>query len=180
MPISFTPTRRAQLLSRLTMALVGLLLFASCRSAQSAYQFQPPASSRLAHVGTPALPPAAVEAASLPAPAPTPLVVGQPTSQEPRKPRQVHRQLRKVVARAAVHQRLVSLVTQPAAQRVQHAAGPRHVSEVGLGTTVLGVLGLVVLPISLLGLLIWGGPVWLILAGLSALAILVAYLDPFG
>jgi hypothetical protein len=32
----------------------------------------------------------------------------------------------------------------------------------------------------LLGLLIWGGPVWLVLAGLSALAVLIAYLDPFG
>ncbi|GAB3230694.1 hypothetical protein GCM10027346_16550 [Hymenobacter seoulensis] len=48
-----------------------------------------------------------------------------------------------------------------------------------MGTTVLGVLGLVVLPVSLIGLLIWGGPVWAVLAGLSAIAILVAYLDPF-
>ena len=54
-------------------------------------------------------------------------------------------------------------------------------AEVGLGTTVLGVLGLVVLPIALLGLLLSGGGlVWGIVAGAAALAVLVAYLDPFG
>jgi hypothetical protein len=58
-------------------------------------------------------------------------------------------------------------------------AAPRHGAEVGLGTTVLGVLGLVVLPISLVGLLIGGGPVWAVLAVLAALAVLIAYLDPF-
>ena len=54
-------------------------------------------------------------------------------------------------------------------------------AEVGLGTTVLGVLGLVVLPIALIGLLLSGGGlVWGLVAGLAALAVLVAYLDPFG
>ena len=54
-------------------------------------------------------------------------------------------------------------------------------AEAGLGTTVLGVLGLVVLPIALIGLLLSGGGlVWGIVAGLAALAVLVAYLDPFG
>jgi hypothetical protein len=52
---------------------------------------------------------------------------------------------------------------------------------VGLGTTVLGVLGLVLLPIVLIGLLLSGGGlVWAILAGAAALAVLVAYIDPFG
>ena len=58
---------------------------------------------------------------------------------------------------------------------------PHATAEVGLGTTVLGVLGLVVLPIALIGLLLSGGGlVWGIVAGLAALAVLVAYLDPFG
>ena len=58
---------------------------------------------------------------------------------------------------------------------------PQATAEVGLGTTVLGVLGLVVLPIALIGLLLSGGGlVWGILAGAAALAVLVAYLDPFG
>ena len=58
---------------------------------------------------------------------------------------------------------------------------PHATAEVGLGTTVLGVLGLIVLPIALIGLLLSGGGlVWGIVAGLAALAVLVAYLDPFG
>ena len=44
---------------------------------------------------------------------------------------------------------------------------------------MLGVLGLVVLPIALLGLaLSGGGLVWAIVAGAAAVAVLVAYLDP--
>ena len=72
--------------------------------------------------------------------------------------------------------------TRPAAlHRRTLLARPRAMAEVGLGTTVLGVLGLVVLPIALLGLLLSGGGlVWGILAGLAAVAVLVAYLDPFG
>ena len=58
---------------------------------------------------------------------------------------------------------------------------PHATAEAGLGTTVLGVLGLVVLPIALIGLAISGGGlVWGIVAGAAALAVLVAYLDPFG
>ena len=58
---------------------------------------------------------------------------------------------------------------------------PHATAEVGLGTTVLGVLGLVLLPIALIGLLLSGGGlVWGLVAGLAALAVLVAYLDPFG
>ena len=54
-------------------------------------------------------------------------------------------------------------------------------AEAGLGTTVFGILGLVTLPIALLGLLLSGGGlVWGIVAGAAALAILVAWLDPFG
>ena len=57
---------------------------------------------------------------------------------------------------------------------------PHATAEMGLGTTVLGVLGLIILPIALVGLLLSGGLVWGIVAGLAALAVLVAYLDPFG
>jgi hypothetical protein len=42
-------------------------------------------------------------------------------------------------------------------------------------------LGLILFPIALLGLLLSGGGlVWAILAGAAALAVLVAYIDPFG
>ena len=65
------------------------------------------------------------------------------------------------------------------AQRRPWLARPRAQAEVGLGTTVLGVLGLVVLPVGLLGLLLGGGLAWGVVAGLGAVAVLVAYLDPF-
>jgi hypothetical protein len=50
-----------------------------------------------------------------------------------------------------------------------------------LGTTVLGILGLILLPVALVGLaLSGGGLVWGIIAGAAAVAVLVAWLDPFG
>ncbi len=68
-----------------------------------------------------------------------------------------------------------------AAHRRALLGRPRATAEAGLGTTVLGILGLVALPIALIGLAISGGGlVWAIVAGAAALAVLVAYLDPFG
>jgi hypothetical protein len=58
---------------------------------------------------------------------------------------------------------------------------PHATAEAGLGTTVLGVLGLIALPIAALGLILSGGALgWIIVGGLAALAVLVAYIDPFG
>ena len=58
---------------------------------------------------------------------------------------------------------------------------PHATAEAGLGTTVLGVLGLIMLPIAALGLILSGGALgWIIVGGLAALAVLVAYIDPFG
>ena len=70
--------------------------------------------------------------------------------------------------------------TKPVMHRRALLHRPHATAEAGLGTTVLGVLGLVVLPIALIGLLLGGGLVWGIVAGLAALAVLVAYIDPFG
>lgn len=87
--------------------------------------------------------------------------------------------MRQAIAQVAAKAPQQSFSGRSSAQSTKHIAKPRHTTEVGLGTTVLGVLGLVVLPIALVGLLIWGGPVWAVLGGLAALAILIAYLDPF-
>ena len=76
-------------------------------------------------------------------------------------------------------ERTYAAVARPVWRHSRATDGAQATAEVGLGTTVLGVLGLIVGPISLIGLLIWGGPVWAVLLGLSALAVLVAYLDPF-
>lgn len=51
----------------------------------------------------------------------------------------------------------------------------------GLGLTVLGLLGMVVLVVALVGLAISGGGVgWLITAAVAAGVVLLAYLDPGG
>ncbi|MFC4791703.1 hypothetical protein ACFPAF_06370 [Hymenobacter endophyticus] len=153
-------------------------LAAGCRSAQTAYQFRPaegPVAVRPAPADTATVQPA-TPVPTVAQRATTPLMVARNSQTRPR----VKRQLRQAVAQ--VQTRLVATAApgrKSAAQQVRRVAGPRHTTEVGLGTTVLGVLGLVVLPISLIGLLIWGGPVWAVLAGLAALAVLIAYLDPF-
>jgi len=73
------------------------------------------------------------------------------------------------------------MATQKTSHRRPFVRRAQAPAEAGLGTTVLGVLGLVVLPIALVGLLLSGGGlVWGVLAGAAALAVLVAYLDPFG
>jgi hypothetical protein len=73
-------------------------------------------------------------------------------------------------------------MTEAPASRARHfLTRPHATAERGLGTTVLGVLGLIALPVALIGLLLSGGGlVWAIIAGAAAVAVLVAYLDPFG
>ncbi|MBF9223807.1 hypothetical protein [Hymenobacter ruricola] len=73
------------------------------------------------------------------------------------------------------------LASAPARHRRAWLARPRAATEAGLGTTVLGVLGLIMLPVAALGLILSGGALgWIIVGGLAALAVLVAWLDPFG
>lgn len=171
--------------------LYGVLLTvaAGCRSASVAYYFRPPAplptalraatpQSTTAPEAAPAAPAASGEALARP-----------PQSVAERRIR-LAQPLAKAVAQVAPRFLYKSGAMQAhASQRklrqapfspVRHTSlSPQRPAEVGLGTTVLGVLGLIVLPLSLIGLLVWGGPVWAILAGLSAVAVLVAWLDPF-
>ncbi|NVO84957.1 hypothetical protein [Hymenobacter terrestris] len=165
-------------------AAAGLLTAAaSCRSAQSAYQFRP--GPAVAHAPRP------TAATQLP-PAETPAsvaVASNTTAARPATTRMVRRPVdrrNKLIASYLSKKmppmgRLAHMAAlRPVRRSVGATDGAQAVAEVGLGTTVLGVLGLIVGPISLIGLLIWGGPVWAVLLGLSALAVLVAYLDPFG
>ena len=165
--------------------LLGLLLLGtvveSCHSAKVAYQFQPAATST-----------------SLPPTEPTTaLPRAQPARRQPsgrgaatasrvasirsRRPLRGTRpqQLAQVVARRPLPR--LSMAARPATQSGRRQpAGSRGPAEVGLGTTVLGVLSLIVLPIALIGLaLSGGGLVWAALAGAAALGLLVAWLDPF-
>ena len=169
--------RRLWLLPSLLIGFLLLNLVAGCRSAQSvppsAYQVRlaPPAVALVptpAPVSTPAMPPAAAELAAVAPPQRRAMgharrrLIAAPVAYTP-TPKHSQQRLARTVLRAA-----------------HRAPGTRsNTTEVGLGTTVLGVLGLIVAPIALIGLLIWGGPVWAILLGLAALAVLVAYIDPF-
>ncbi|MBT2556485.1 hypothetical protein J7E24_01665 [Hymenobacter sp. ISL-91] len=165
-------------------AAVGLLAAAGgCRSGQSAYQFRP--GPAVAHAPRPTAatqPPPAVApvpaAAKVEAPVARPsvavrLVRRAPAHRSPVPPKHLAKRLPQMGRLA------YGAALQPVRRRAGTTDGVQAVAEVGLGTTVLGVLGLVVGPISLIGLLIWGGPVWAVLLGLSALAVLVAYIDPF-
>jgi len=177
MPTSAPASCRARYFSGSSFLLLLVLLVTGCHSTRVAYQFQPPAGAPATGALTTVLPDSrACIAAAAPVPAER-----QPGKRTvPARVWPTGRQLRQQLRRSVVAARpQLSLRPRPAAQQVRRVAGPRHTTEVGLGTTVLGVLGLVVLPVALLGLLIWGGPVWAILAVLAVLAVLVAYLDPF-
>jgi hypothetical protein len=175
-----TSARPARLFLYFPLALMLLALASGCRSAQSAFQFRPAPAVAARPVPAPSGDVAPAEVAEVPTPA-QPVAAPNTRQPAPLKSRHLRQQLLRVMPQSATPRQLLKpSLAKPAAQSLRRAAGPRHATEVGLGTTVLGVLGLVVLPISLIGLLIWGGPVWAILAGLAALAVLVAYLDPFG
>ena len=97
------------------------------------------------------------------------------------RPRKQPRQLRQPAPSVAVAPVPAVVATSKAVpHRRALLQRPQATTEAGLGTTVLGVLGLIMLPIALVVLLLGGGLVWGIVAGLAALAVLVAYLDPFG
>lgn len=176
MSVSSTSGRFLKLFSCIVLLTGGLA--AGCRSAQTAYQFRP-AGGAVSMRPVPADTATTQPARSTPTAAHRATAPAVAAGSRFTRP-QIKRQLRQAVTQAQT--RLVAKAAagrKSGAQQVRRVAGPRHTAEVGLGTTVLGVLGLVVLPISLIGLLIWGGPVWAVLAGLAALAVLVAYLDPF-
>ena len=127
-----------------------------------------PASARTARavVTAPNATPAALEAAVEQAKTPTPQAViadAWPTSASAATP-------------ATVLKR--QLATHRYARLLRRAHAP---AEAGLGLTVLGLLAMVVLVVALIGLAISGGGLgWIITAGVAALVILLAYLDPGG
>ncbi|WP_022825623.1 hypothetical protein [Hymenobacter norwichensis] len=181
MRISPASVRLSRHLTRLSLAVLVLLLAASCHSTQVAYQFRPAPSYATSNAATKVAPDSVMISALVAVTAATPATAAPVTASKPvQASLQPARQIRRVVAYKIGQQLTRATASRSAAQRMHQAARPHQMEEVGLGTTVFGVLGLIVLPISLIGLLIWGGPIWAILAGLSALAILIAYLDPFG
>ena len=149
-------------------------LASGCQSTRPGFSFQPaPGRVRAVAVPIATKDPVAVTAASvseLPAPR---------AEIQPRKRMRLRVQPATVAAVPAAIADPTSTMALTRRRPLLHR--PHAAAEVGLGTTVLGVLGLVVLPIALIGLLLSGGGlVWGIVAGAAALAVLVAYLDPFG
>ncbi|OGX86192.1 hypothetical protein BEN47_01130 [Hymenobacter lapidarius] len=160
----------------LALVMVFAGLASGCQSSRPGFSFQPaPGRMRLALAAVPVAveePVAAAKAALVAVPV------------QPRvgvRPRKQLRQLRTPAPAVAVAPVLAEVATSKAVpHRRALLQRPQTTAEAGLGTTVLGVLGLIMLPIALVGLLLSGGLVWGIVAGLAALAVLVAYLDPFG
>ena len=160
-------------------------LASGCQSSRPSFSFQPmPGRARVVK-GTEATAAAPVTA---PEPAVLPVAVTQakpvaysaitPTV----APRQRQQRPRPELAGIFTEKNIFLPTTRPAAPPRRPLLYRSHgTAEAGLGTTVLGVLGLVTLPIALLGLLLSGGGlVWGIVAAAAALAVLVAYIDPFG
>lgn len=177
----FTPTPLLRQVLLAVLALVAGGLGSGCQSSRPGFSFQP-APGRMA-TENPADNPLATTTTTtttwarskVPAVAPTlvhaPLRLHQRTFPAPRAA---------VSGTVGAARPLAPPLAQRLlAQRRPWLARPRAQAEVGLGTTVLGVLGLVALPVGLLGLLLGGGLAWGIVAGLGAVAVLVAYLDPF-
>ena len=171
-------------LSRLSnyRLLVVLGIFASlasgCQSSRPSFSFRPgPRQQHEVSTTTAAAPKAdavPVEGAPV-APAASPSDL-PPVARQQRRPSQLG--LAALATEKVVRR---SIVRPHAPHQRPLLARPHATAEAGLGTTVLGVLGLVVLPIALLGLLLSGGGlVWGIVAAAAVLAVLVAYLDPFG
>ena len=176
----FFATRPRLLHSNLLALLVIFAGLASgCQSSRPSFSFQPaPNWARLMTAPTRV---ATTEDSAAVTVTPT-AFAAQPMAQTQVRSR-VRSQARTAVAFSMKPATIIrTLMGRPAAShRRALLHRPHATAEVGLGTTVLGVLGLIVLPIALIGLLLSGGGlVWGIVAGLAALAVLVAYLDPFG
>ena len=167
----------------LELLVVSAGLASGCQSSRPSFSFQPtPGRGRTVKadgaIGS------APELSALPMAVTPTKPAAQPAISTPRAQKQRHAlpPPEPVVASTATVTIAPLPITRPAAPHrrplLRRSHGP---AEAGLGTTVLGVLGLVVLPIALLGLLLSGGGlVWGIVAGAAALAVLVAYIDPFG
>lgn len=182
---TFVCPRYLRRFSHLLSALLVLATAASCSSSQSAFRFRPAPSGQ----GQQSVAAVSAEPEVVVTPVGTLIEshLSKPQTHTIAKarPRRLHQLARPVAAlvhppKASAAQTASRHHMSATPASIRRAFAPQRPAEVGLGTTVLGVLGLIVLPLSLLGLLIWGGPVWLVLASLSALAVLIAYLDPFG
>jgi len=160
--------------ARLALLLASLLALGStgCQTTKVAYSFQP-----LAHATPAELPPA--PAAALPAAAstPAPNVAAAAAAAMPTTARSHSRGLQHHLPTVASARRVARAATlRPQQQQLRHS--PQAPAEQGLGLTVVGLLGMVAVVVGLIGVVLGGGPAWIVVAGLGALAVLLAWLIP--
>ncbi|MET4075206.1 hypothetical protein [Hymenobacter sp. UYCo722] len=181
MPVA-TPFRRFSFRSLVLLVALGSLA-GGCQSSRPSFSFQPAVLR-----ATTAMPAPRVARAPVPVAAPVAAAEAAPRAATAALPSTIEAGPLRATAPhpAARPAETVASVAPASASSVRRTHRPllhrAHASaEAGLGTTVFGILGIVTLPIALLGLLLSGGGlVWGIVAAAAALAILVAYLDPFG
>lgn len=166
------------------LALLAVLcagLGTGCQSTRPGYLFQPIRTSTAA-VAPPAEQANAAPPQAAGATVSAAVVVATPAPQRQQRPSPATRlqMLASERRTAAVPPHRVAKASVPRlVLALRHR--PQAPAEAGLGTTVLGLLGLVALPVALIGLaLSGGGLVWAIVAGVAALAVLVALIDPDG
>ena len=164
--------------SRVGLGLLALCisgLGTGCQTAKEAYSFQP-----IPHSAAVVVQPAEVEHVqklNQAAPATAEQVV--PASRavrqlKGRRPLAFRPPSQPVASRSTPRAAVVAL-RQQFRQRRQSPQAP---AEQGLGLTVLGLLGMVAVVVGLVGVVVGGGAAWAIIAGVGAVAVLLAYLIP--
>ena len=152
-------------------------LAAGCRSTQSVYRVTPAPGTSTAQAVPDA--PATPEPNALPTPA-------KPLNRSYRTTAAANQRPAASKATPLLARTIETVKSSPtlvrAAKRVVRRAplAPHNTAEVGLGTTFLGILGILAIPIGLIGLLLSGGGLaWAIVAIVGGLLLLNAIYEPF-
>lgn len=179
MPVATRPRLFSAHLLPLLVVFAGLA--SSCQSSRPSFSFQPaPGRARAAHGPVPVANDSVVVTATTLRPAQAKDRVGTvPVVARPRQGAKIQARPVAMVTENVVARPLMKRLVAVRGRALLHRS--HGTAEAGLGTTVLGVLGLIALPIAAVGLILSGGGLgWIIVGGLAALAVLVAYIDPFG
>lgn len=177
MPFATSPRSFPSRLLAVLVVCAGLA--SSCQTSRPSYSFQP-APGRAQTVAVVPVVLAAAAAESVPAAQMPVAATGPAEARTALRPR--HQKTLEPISltpKAAAAHALATPVSVAVRRHRGWFQRPHTTAEAGLGTTVLGVLGLIMLPIAALGIILTGGALgWIIVGGLAAVAVLVAYLDP--
>lgn len=164
---------------RVGLGLLALLfsgLGTGCQTAKEAYSFQP-----MPHPVA-AAPPAVRDRAQPASEAVPTTVVAQAAAGRvaaaPPKRRHFLQLRRHAPPGAAVFTSSGAVATLRHRARQLRRQSPQAPTEQGLGLAASGILGMLAVVVGLIGVAVGGGLAWAIIAGLGALAVLLAYLIP--